>query len=563
MTDSRPVDSLSQRETQIAKRLLWAFLGIISLPYLIAAFLTPPGQVWGGLLFSADDQNVHLMWARQAQDGAFFVRDLFTTEGLTSGERPLFWNALTWLMGIFARVSGLEVVVWYHVFRVALAGIAIWQLHELSIVVTRGEARFGSARLWILALAIFTTGGGFLATFIPSLLNQFIFVDRPDNPNFPMMPEAFLGLSAFAYPLNIAGFALLAFVFCRLISGTKPVAAFIAALLLANIHTYDALPLLFALVAALFWHGAARALKEHDKSPFASSTSWRVAFAVALGVLIPIAYQIIVFRGSEEFRVKALTSTLPPAIWHMAISFAPLLILSFFGLRNLPASRAKGWLVLWIASTFLLVYTPFGLLSFARKMIEGVHLPLLVLAGIGEASLLARVTIRRRIVAVALLGILALSPLQFLGWTGNNFIENNSSRAQFFMPPLYLSDSQHAALQTLNAQTETGAVLCLPFLGSYVPRATGKFTFLGHWAETLNFKPKLGEVARIYQNRMTRAERDEWLKRNQIRWIVSSIYERAAFGESAAAFDGLRLSSTHGEGEDVTRVYEIGEPSGD
>src|SRR4051812_1872921 len=107
------------REARLAQIILLAFLALIVLPYFWAAALTPPGSVWSGLLFSADDQNVHLMWARQARDGAFFFRDQFTTEGLITGERPLFFNILPLLMGWFSRVTGLEVVFSHHIARVA------------------------------------------------------------------------------------------------------------------------------------------------------------------------------------------------------------------------------------------------------------------------------------------------------------------------------------------------------------------------------------------------------------------------------------------------------------
>ena len=80
------------------RRLRWlivAFLVATTLPYLWAAALAPRGFVYSGLLFSPDDQNVHLMWARQAAEGRLFVQDLFTTEHLTTGEKPLFNNLLT------------------------------------------------------------------------------------------------------------------------------------------------------------------------------------------------------------------------------------------------------------------------------------------------------------------------------------------------------------------------------------------------------------------------------------------------------------------------------------
>ena len=39
----------------------------------------PDGFEYFRLLYNPDDQNVHLAWARQAAQGRFFFRDLFTT----------------------------------------------------------------------------------------------------------------------------------------------------------------------------------------------------------------------------------------------------------------------------------------------------------------------------------------------------------------------------------------------------------------------------------------------------------------------------------------------------
>ena len=532
---------LSDREKRFGFGILAAFLLCVTLPYAWAWAITPQGFTWGGLLFSADDQNVHLMWARQAQNGAFFLRDLFTTEGIVSGERPLFFNLLALLMGWLARLTGLEVAFPYQALRVAGAAWALWQLHLLSWSVTGGASERENARLWTLALAAFTTGAGFIALLVPSILNNVILFDRADNANWPLMPEAFFNLSALLYPLNIVSFGLLMLVARHVLDG-KWWPALVGALLLSNIHTYDAIPLIVILIV---W--AALGFKT-DKA------SMGRAVAALAGALVPLCYQLIVFRDSREFQVKALTKTPPPHIIDTLITFAPLLILAALGFWALRArARERNFLALWVVVTLALVYVPVELISFARKMIEGWQIPLLILAGIGLGQL------KRPIFAGAIVAILAISPLLTMGWILSNAAENNQSRVNsVLMPALYLYDSEVAALDFLARDAATGAVLCLPITGAYVPRATLKTTYFGHWAETLKPDAKRAVTLRYFGGQMAPDEARQLFAQNKIRWVFEGPYERSLAPNSVSARLGLKPIFSAGAGQNATTIYATG-----
>ncbi len=559
---------LSKREIRWGQTLLVAFVLLVSLPYLWCALITPPGMVWGGLFFSADDQNVHLMWAKQAQGGALFIRDLFTTEGLVSRDRPLFFNLFALAVGWMARLTGLDVVVWYHIARAAFAGLFVHQLHKLLVAATGGLPERENARLGALALATLTTGGGLLYIAFPGLIGKVIFLDHPQM-GFVTVPEAFALLSALIYPLNIASFALLCFLLCALLENRGPAKAFVAALVLANIHTYDALPLLLTCVLGAGW-----ALARREVAP----KKLRVVGAVVMGLLIPVAYQAIVFRGSPEFRVKALTATSPPVIWAIATTFAPLLLLAIAGRRTKWVAGSSLWLWLYAASVLLCVYAPkhpallfealfvnhprqqmepIYLFSFARKMLEGLQIPLLVFAGAGLAALPAR-----KVLAPLVVGVLTLSPLMFWLWTYANFAENNVSRLQYWMPPYSLSDADAGALLALreaSAGHKEQAVLCTPLLGSYIPRATGLFTYTGHWAETLHVNRKMGVEARFYAGQLAPSEARAFLRDNRIGFVVESPFERQlAGGHSTAGELGLRPIYTGQSRDGTTVVYAVG-----
>jgi hypothetical protein len=547
----------SAREQRLVFAIITLFLLCISLPYAWAILITPPGWTYGGLLYNVDDQNVHLAWARQAYEGQLFFRDLFTHESLQG--KPLFTNAFSWLVGILGR-TGIPLVVIYHVLRLLFSAVALWWFWQLCRELTT------SPRLRVLALATvaFSAGAGWLHPVWKSR----VFIDRADGPR--MMPEAWTFTSALIFPLMILSVFLLCVIYCQTLRAQKTgqpshaLYAALAALLLSNIHTYDVIPLNIIL---LLWAVASTQLKFDSQT--GGLRAWLAPLIPILGTLPPLLYQIVVFRNSEEFRIKALTVTSPPSVLNLLVSFGFLLLLAAIGLyliwrrKNSSELDARGrqitplpgiaLMLLWVVVTLSIIYVP---LSFGRKMIEGVHLPLSFLAALGVHQLLKSIPAStHKVVAAGAVAFLSISSVNFTLWCLNNASENNAGRVQYFMPPLYLPPGDAQGLEYLNTANESRdqALLCLTFLGNYVPRETGRTVFLGHWAETLNYNRKLGEVARFYgigPQQMSESEAREWLRQNNIGLVVVGFYE-----QQAGARLPLDLPLLQQTGE--TRIYRV------
>lgn len=514
-------------------------------------------MVWGGLIWKTYDPNVHLAWARQAQDGHLFVRDLFTTEGLVSGEKPLFLNLLPALWGLLAH-TGIPIIFWFHLTRVAAGVLALWEFHRLAKVVLPG-ARDRVIALWLVAL---TTGSSFLAVIVPALNQKFTLIDHPEpTGNFPTMPEAFLFTSAFSYPLNIVAYWLLAFLIRKVLTSReglsrKDVAcAFIGAVLLSNIHTYDAIPLGATLVLWLVLTLG----KERKALP--------VCGAILVGLAIPIAWQVVVFRGSEEFRVKALTVTQAPAFHNIFVSMIFLLIPAVLGAAVLFRQRTKPTrndlllIGIWGALTLFSIYLP---VSFARKMLEGAQLPIALLAAAAYSAAAGAIASRPARYAVAgFVGLLMfLAPLHFVTYCLERARENNSKFWFALMPPHYLQKSEWEALRYLDKHGDKNfAVLSLPYVGVYGPRETGMTFYLSHWAETLHFEKKVGIVSQFYAERFSPNEGKSWLRANKIKYVIESAYERGiSQGSHYAEAYGLKPIWQDGQDELGTIIYEVSAP---
>ncbi len=533
-SDAITLASIDKIEKRRLRWLMVIFLLIATVPYLWAAAITPPGFVYSGLLFSPDDQNVHLMWARQAAEGHFFVQDLFTTEHLTTGEKPLFNNLLTTLIGALSWPL-FSLIISYHALRMAAGALCLWCFYGLAAQLTSDKR----IRFFATVLAAFSSGGGWLRDVLPFWVNR-AWIDRPDNTNFPMMPEGFASPSLFIFPLNAASLALLALIYhcvLRAQNGEKSALkiGFVAAFLLSNIHTYDALPLGATLLLWALFCG----LKEK-----------KLAFApliIASGTLLPLIYQVYVFKNSSEFKLKAITVTAPPPLPDVLLSYTPLLLLALYGAWTMRQNQSARLLVLWALVTLVSIYAP---LSFGRKMIEGFHLPLCFFAAVAVFALLKnRTPILQRTFAAFCGLLLCLSSLQFVAWcladAPKSIVPYRGN-----MPPLYLSVFDDQVLFDLNKQYQKdkalnkppSAVLSLYFVGNYIPQKTGYHAFLGHWAETLEFKRKSAEVHAFYQGRMPRAEALEWLHKNHIRYVFFGFYEAHLFSSNQPLHDLLGKS---------------------
>jgi len=550
--------SVTGQEKRVFAVICTLFVLAITLPYLWVWTTTPAGFVYGGLLYNPDDQNVHLAWMRQAHDGAFFFRDNFTGESLDA--RPLFTNGFAWILGTLSRISTLPLLFWYHSARVVFAVLTLWWLLRLVAFWTANSR----VRILTVALAAFSSGAGWLAALAPTRT----FIDRADGatPSSPilMMPEAWTFASALVFPLFMVAMSLLPLVLwqtTRAVRGGSPRPVLWAALALAaltNIHTYDALPL-----GLLLWSWTA--FNHRDKA-LSALQRWS-PFLVSLGALPPLLFQVWVFSNSAEFQQKALTPTLAPSIVNLMFSFAPLLLLAVVGLWA-ARTRKTGELLwpalLWLAAIGLCIYAP---VSFARKMMEGAHLPLCFLAAVGLAALLKNLSGRAlHGAAVLAVAVLSISSLHFLTWCVANAADNNLSRASIFMPPLSLAEGDYGALNLLDESGEgrDGVVLALPYLSNYVPRETGRTVYAGHWAETLNYwdartrSGKLVEAQKFYGlgRALNEADAKAFLLKNKIRFVIVGRYEQALMSQAGSRLP-LTLPVWNRSGSTV--VYSVPE----
>ncbi|MCC7492282.1 MAG: hypothetical protein IT204_08060 [Fimbriimonadaceae bacterium] len=364
------------------------------------------------------------------------------------------------------------------------------------------------------------------------VLGRWLQLDPIDVEPDLVMPEAITFLSAYLNPLFTVSVALL---LVSLVCGELAIrtqrygyaaVAGLAGLLLANIHTYDAVPLLLTLGVYTLWQSAAAGQQARG--------GWLALGLIVLLTVPAVGYQKWLIGSDALYAAKANTVTATPPLPTMLVSYGLLLPLALVGVvRALRQRRWPGrFLVVWLVVHAGCIYLPSGLFPFQRKMIEGFHVVLAVLATLGlwrltrlAATMLAVWRTRTRLATVgavwavradlacrrataqrqlALLGLLALLPsnVLFVMASVEAVHHNNAAKLQAaLMPPFYLPQAEVEAWDWMRQHLPRDAVVaCLPTVGSYLPGRAGFTVYCGHWAETIGFGEKLRELNAVLQD---------------------------------------------------------------
>ncbi len=521
------------------------------LPYLLAWSLTlqPHYKGWHytWFIYNPDEPNVHLSWARQGADGKFFQADLFTTEP----QKPTFVNFFCSLLGWLTCFTRLPLIFWYHATRVVSAALLLVSIYLLTAYLSPQRA-VRQAAFW---LAAFSSGFGWLAPYVNPLLSPVGFTFNPvDVSPGLIMPEANTFLSMLLYPLFTFSMCLLVWTFLLALRAMDTgelrwaIYAGLCGLALGNVHTYDA----FVVYAVLMmgWLGdwiVRRREGEFPAEPLGTAGAPSLlkrflCLCIIVALSLPsILYQVWVFKSNPIFRDKALTETSTPLLHHMLFSFGLIPWLAAVGgwLAWKQRRPRLGLASIWAVLNFLILYAP---VSFQRKMAEGIHIPLCILAAVGLMRALVplmakkrRKSLQRARKTTMVLAVLLTVPSQlaFLRMAMAWVVENNAPRWGNMQPPYFLSDDEWRAAWWLKQNVPADqAILCSPLLGSHLPALTGKFVYVGHWAETLRFSQKLAPMRRFFGNEMSAEEMKVFLHENRIGFVIADVYTLLLTGQS-------------------------------
>lgn len=163
----------------------------------------------------------------------------------------------------------------------------------------------------------------------------------------------------------------------------------------------------------------------------------------------------------------------------------------------------------WVVATIIVLLIP---VSFQRKMIEGLHLPLCILAGLAVSWLASLITtnlrlqgkhkhaMERLVLTVCAVTVFCIpSNALFVSQCLQSVKTNNEQLLRVLQPPIYLDPPIAQAMQWLGHNAGRDDVMVSSSLmGSYIPTYCPAKVWIGHWAETLHFQDRLRDLDAIF-----------------------------------------------------------------
>ena len=518
-------------------------LAITSIPYVLGAAMANDARVFGGFVYAVEDCYSYLGKMRQGAEGAWLFHIAYTPEPHPGA---LFFPFHLLLGKVAAVLPGGDLtsrMVWvYHVAR-GVFGLG------LLVTVYRFVAVFTEqVKVRRLAWLMVTFGGG-----LGWLL---IALGRPNwlgsTPLDFILPEGFTFLVLYAFPHIALGRTLLLLGILSLLkawqldhtprrelqdsgftSHVPPSRAIQWGVLAGFLWLLMGLIVPFYVAVAWAVAGAACvALALRERCLFSSMTS---AACMATFVSAPVVfYSAWRFTSDPIYRTwAAQNQILSPHPLHYLVAYGVPMALAVLAARDAWRGEGPAWLALaWVGVVPLLIYLPFNL---QRRLVEGVQVPLSLLAAIG----LTKVTgvqsrgrnLRSRLaVSIVLVGLLPTNVMLIAG---------NSIALQGQPAPIFRDAGEVAALNWLGGRVEARDVVLAAYgTGNYLPARVGARAFVGHGPESVNVEQKRAVVARFFHETTDDAWRRQQLRQYSVDYVLWGPRERSlgAFQPSGADY---------------------------
>lgn len=535
--------SIGRREWLWAAAVSSIVLAFSTAPYLAGYLAQTPQERFAGALLDRVDYHSHLAKMQQGYRGEWRYRLLFTPEDHEGAYLQTFYVA----SGHLARLLGLGLPLTYQIGRLVFGFLMLLSVywfvaHYCAAVRTRRTAFLlatTASGLGWLTEAVAPTPPGGVSPMDFWLLDGFVYLALLTSPHF-----------CAATGLLLTIFVLLLRSPSRGPSLRDGALAVLASLTLGLIHPYALL--IADLVPALYW--IIEGLR-------ARRWVWRgLAWVVGMGVAQAplLIYDAWVFLTQPVFAGWSVQNvTLSPPLRVYLWGYGVLMVLAALGAitRARHAEQSLLFPLLWVGVVALLTHLPWNL---QRRFLEGVQVPLGLLAGVGVAEglwTLVGVPTRGRVARLLTALVVALATVSNLYVTAGLTLAAAARE-----PALYGSADVLAGVDWLGANTSSEEAVLAGFsTGNLIPARIGHRVVLGHWMETVEYDAKRSAVARFFAADTPDAERRALAGEWQVRWLFHGPDERALGGFDPASVAWLRPAFRVG-GVAIYRVASEEEP---
>ena len=446
------------------------------------------GMVFGGFVLNPIDGNSYLAKMQLGWMGEWEFRLLYSAD---SGDGALLFLFYI-LLGHVARLSGLSLVVVFHIARI-LASLGLF----LAVARFFERAFGGNPRMAERAFTLAMVGGGLgvlvlLGGYLPAdvwVAEGYPYLSMFLNPHFP------LGLALVLWLIQPEEDTMLA---------RRPWLRLVLGLLLSIVQPFGVVIVAVVMGVETVW-------------TWLEERKWklgRLVWSLALGGPW-LVYQFWAIRNDPVLaQWDAQNLTPAPPLWDLILSLSPALLLAAVGVyrlwkeQGLPGRRT---LIGWAVAGLVLIYLPFSL---QRRFMTGIYVPMVGLAVFGVEWLWSAKKPRLKGLWPGLVIASVLTNLMMLLVTTMGVAGEDTDK-------LFLTTAERDALLWIRTETEKEAVvLASPEFGMFVPAWTGRRTVYGHPFETVNAAEEERLLARYLSGEMSGEDSEAYLRKRQATYLI-------------------------------------------
>ncbi len=513
----RPAGHVTRGEWLWAGFAALAILALSEIPNALGIVYPAPGLQFSGITVNVSDNFTYLSAMQQGADGAWLFSMAYTTQ---PGPGTLL-KIVYVLAGRLVGVLGLPVIAGYHLlFAAGTLAMSLSTYWFIALFVhSLRRRRFawllveaGGGLSWVMGLA---TGGSWLLATPPDFFSPEAFTSLAVLYHLPHLLIARAGL--------LAGLRLLIVALERGSLRRAMSAGFLW--LLASL----ALPFEPFVIGALTGTYLVALGVKRRGWPWKeirlslAAGAWLVPWVAYLGWLL------LADPRAAAWNEQNIAYS-PPLAYYLA-AFALHLFAAAFAVSRARREERRLWLLVWIIAAPLWIYLPFKL---QRRLVEGVQVPLSILAAIGLGRLQVAVTrhrprLRNLLPAMFLAALLPTNLIVFLG---------TLQSVRSVEPPAYYPDGAAAVASWLELNADGADVWSSPRTGELLPGLASVHVDVGHKVETPDYAVRAAQAGAFYRAAATDAERRALLAAAHIEYVVYGPYERAlARGEAPFAIE--------------------------
>lgn len=251
--------------------------------------------------------------------------------------------------------------------------------------------------------------------------------------------------------------------------------------------------------------------------------AWGLA-ALPAAAAVPAIYYFLLSRLDEAWRLAGENNAAGAQPewswpwWAVVLTLLPLAAPALLALR-LPATTWQDVAVrVWPVMAFVVYFLPVG--TFPYHSLQGIVLPLSVLAVIGVVSLRSRGLALKPAWVVAALFVMTVPGFAHKLSVAANNIHMGAD-------PYFVFPDEQRALQALEEDPRAGGVLAPLYSGFLVPYKTGRETYVGQFSWAPNARDRRIKADALFEGRLTGERAREFVRSTRARFLYADCRELA------------------------------------